>query len=231
MCRNWSAIAILAVSLFLVPRLRADSIFSWCSSSGGDTLSGNATFSVQKDGSTYDLVVVVNNTAPAGSSFSSDLTGLYFNIAGVSQTALSLISGVATDAFLETGYYNQYSYGSQWSSDGGWESGFWSSGDNGDHYGIGTSGRSGAFGWNDYGTQGNYFFLDRSATFVLAGLTSSQISISDVIAEYTDPGVSFSTSHTALATGTDVVPEPATFFEFSAALIVLCFHSRRLRRR
>lgn len=220
---------MVAVFIF-VPAMRADNIFSWCSSSDGITLSGNATFSVEKDGSEYDLVVVVDNTAPAGSSFSSDLTGLYFNISGISQTELSMISGVATDNFAQSGYYgqdpNQNWNGGEESNSGGWESGFWSSGNNGDHYGIGTSGRSGDYGWNDYGTPGNYFYLDRSATFVLAGLSSNQISISGVTAEYTSPGLSFSTSQTALASETDSVPEPATFFEFASGIIFLGLRQR-----
>lgn len=220
MCRNLSALVILSVSVSLVPALHADVIFSWCSTDGGETLSGNATFSVQKDGSTYELVIVVNNTAPAGSSFSSDLTGLYFDIGGVSESALSMISGVATDGFVQ-------SNGGQGSNNGGWESGFWSSGYNADNYGIGTSGRNGAYGWNDYGSPGDYYYLDKSATFVLAGLTSSQISISDVTAEYTAPGASFYTSQTAQATETNAAPEPATFFEFFAAVIVLGFAYRR----
>jgi hypothetical protein len=128
---------------------------------------------------------------------------------------------------------------------GGWEAGYFLNGipATGDHYGIGTSGQSGIFNGN--GTSGvgnaNYAIAPSSgitssnaitnevaytytmATFTLTGLTSSDITISNVFAaygtapEFTPAGVPLEAT----------VPEPATMAEFAAGALLLAFGSRR----
>jgi len=162
------ASAALVLSTIAAPALFADQIFQWSSSVSGYTLSGGAAFSTQQDGSLFDLIIVVENTAAVGPSVPSRiLTGLYFDIQGASQTSLAMISAVATAGFVETGQYIQAADGTAGSNmcapgaggnapapvcsakvAGGWESGYWPSGTRGYSYGIGTTGGSGAFNGN-----------------------------------------------------------------------------------
>lgn len=258
---------MLAISASFVPGLFASQMFSWSSTASGYSLDGNVTFSTEQDGSAFDLVIQVNNSAPVGPSKSSEiLTGLYFDITGVSQTTLAMMSGIATDGFIESGNYTEAAAGTAGSNvcapgaggtapnptcsttvPGGWETGYWSSGKDGYNYGIGTSGLSGAFDGNtnsgagqvDYGilptaaspspalvdpnsgVTNEFPYIDGTATFVLSGLTSSQITISSVAAEYgTTPDHSVTASQAANNSQAGSAPEPAAIFEVSGGLIL-----------
>jgi hypothetical protein len=221
----------------------------------------------------------VNNDALVGASNASEiLTGLYFDISGVSESALSMMSGVATDGLIETGNYAQAADGTAGSDvcapgeggsaasptcsqtvAGGWESGYWPSGRDGYTYGIGTAGLSGAFDSSrKKGTGGlNYGiaplastadpalvdpkkgvanatpYVDGTATFVLSGLSSSQITITDVAVNYGTgshliTATSMSAENDAMANG---VPEPATVIQLSGGALMLFAWLRRKRRR
>lgn len=278
--RRFNCLSGIGLYLCFLSGLQADQMFTWSASPASYTLSGSADFSVVRDGSAFDLVIAVNNTAPAGVSVSSEiLTGLYFNIAGPSQGALEMMSAVATDGLIESGNYTQPANGTAASNicapgtggtagnpacsstiAGGWESGYWSAANNGYHYGIGTSGLSGAFNGNGttgagqvnygivpFGSAANpalvnpntgitnqFPYTDGLATFVLAGLTTDQISIAGVSAEYgTAPEYSVAASQriTGNESGVSGVPEPATIVEMVGATVVICgWFWRRTRR-
>ena len=278
--RRFTCLSGIGLYLCLISGLQADGMFTWSASPASYTLSGSADFSTVPDGSGFDLVIVVNNTAPAGVSVSSEiLTGLYFNIAGPSQAALEMMSAVATGGLIESGNYAQAANGTAGSNicapgvggsagnptcnstiAGGWESGYWASGNSGYNYGVGTSGLSGAFNGNrstgagqvDYGivpldgsgspalvnpntgVTNQFPYTAGIATFVLSGLTTNQITIADVSAEYgTAPEYSIRATQATPGSQYQVsgVPEPATIFELLGATLLICaWFWRRIKR-
>jgi hypothetical protein len=136
---------------------------------------------------------------------------------------------------------------------GGWEAGFWSAGVSSKnanlptvtaHYGIGTSGQTGLFNGNaNNGVGGSNYsiapgstpngngsvntpLVDQSATFVLYGLNTSSITISNVFAAYgTAPEV------VAAATNITSLPEPGTLSELAGGGLLIAiggfFRKRR----
>jgi hypothetical protein len=267
MKRLTSASAALVLSTITAPSLFADQIFQWSSSASGYTLSGNAAFSTQRDGSLFDLIIVVNNTSPVGPSVPSQiLTGLYFDILGASQTSLAMISAVATDGFVETGNYieaadatagsNICAPGAGGSAStpacpatvaGGWESGYWPSGNNGYSYGIGTTGGAGAFNGNpgtgtgqlnygilplatsispalvnpNTGVTNEFPYVNGTGTFVLAGLSSPDIVIAAAAGVYgTASDYVIPASQNQSSFQNLSTPEPSTAVEASAVSIL-----------
>jgi len=134
---------------------------------------------------------------------------------------------------------------------GGWEAAYFAAGfgDSNDHYGIGTTGQSGVFQGNsskagqaDYAiapgdgvglssganaSLTNHFpYTYGTATFVLTGLTTNNIAISNVFAAYgTAPeGTPGSSVPEAEA------PEPGTIIEFGAGLLLVALGYRRRKR-
>ena len=138
----------------------------------GVAVSGTADFSIIVDGSGYDLVIALTNTAAKNSPTSTAqiLTGLYFDIS-TAPGALSMYSAVASLGMFTTGAAqstptagtagtNMCAPGAGESGvapnatnctvDGGWEAAYKSTGLGGgasatEHYGIGTSGQTGVF--------------------------------------------------------------------------------------
>jgi hypothetical protein len=135
---------------------------------------------------------------------------------------------------------------------GGWEAGFWSGGVSSvnstltgvtAHYGIGTSGQGGLFSGNtanagqvnygiapsvglsssaNSGVTGNFPYVSTEATFVLYGLTTNQITISNVFGAY---GTAPEEVPGAVLTAT---PEPASFVgALSGGLLMMAIGWRR----
>jgi len=276
MKRLTSAIGALALCAFTAPGLFADQIFQWSSSESGYLLSGNATFSTQRDGSLFDLLIVVDNTSPVGPSVPSQiLTGIYFDILGASQTSLAMISAVATDGFIETGNFIQAADGTAGSNicapgsggsapspacpktvAGGWEYGYWPSRMAGYSYGIGTTGGSGAFSGNktkgagqlnygilplatsispalvnpNTGVTNEFPYVNETGTFVLAGLSSPGIVILNAAGVYgATPDYVIPAFQNQASSQTLPTPESSTFFDLSAASILLFAGLRRRR--
>lgn len=132
----------------------------------------------------------------------------------------------------------------------GWEAAYSSGAINGtwapsDHWGIGTTGlgvyNGSSVGQNDYGlvptagvgsganggVTGHFPYTYESATFTLSGLTTSNITINNVVATYgTLPEATPAATLEVSAT-----PEPSTFSAMGAAALFLAFGARRLLRR
>src|SRR6185437_8416144 len=162
------ALAMVILPAGMAPALHADQTYQWSTTVNSYLLSGNAVFSTQADGSAFDLVIVLNNTAPVGPSNSAQiLTGVYFDITGVSQTALAMMSAVATDGFIDSTSLTTPVAGTAGSNiwapgvggaansrtcptllPGGWESAYYAAGSGGYHFGIGASGQTGFFNGN-----------------------------------------------------------------------------------